>query len=152
MTQYYRQVASVWRHPLIRCQLIIIGLYRNHLLEGFCYFGNVLGETRRLTQLNNLTCMNYVSYFSYHRPVQSYWACFGLYPSSCMWKTKDHNVSETGSVSIFKWMGQDKPTQLGLLERASLNHCTQCAEMPLRNCFTLVYIQICCEKPLHLNR
>jgi hypothetical protein len=19
---------------------------------------------------------------------QSYWACFGLYPSSCMWKTK----------------------------------------------------------------
>jgi hypothetical protein len=31
--------------------------------------------------------------------VQSYWVCFGLYPSSCMWKTKDHNVSETGSVS-----------------------------------------------------
>jgi hypothetical protein len=21
--------------------------------------------------------------------VQSYWACFGLYPSSCMWKTKN---------------------------------------------------------------
>jgi hypothetical protein len=56
--------------------------------------------------------------------VQSYWACFGLYPSSCMWKTKDHNVLETGSVSILRWMGQDKPTQLGPLERASLNQWT----------------------------
>jgi hypothetical protein len=35
---------------------------------------------------------------------------------------KSHNVSETGSVSVFRWMGQDKPTQLGPLERASLNH------------------------------
>jgi hypothetical protein len=24
-----------------------------------------------------------------HFLVQSYWACFGLYPSSCMWKTKN---------------------------------------------------------------
>jgi hypothetical protein len=54
--------------------------------------------------------------------VQSYWACLGLYPSSCLWKTKDHNVLETGSVSVLRWMGQDKPTQLGPLERASLNH------------------------------
>jgi hypothetical protein len=54
--------------------------------------------------------------------VQRYWACFGLYPSSCMWKIKDLNVSETGSVSVLRWMGQDKPTQLGPLERASLNH------------------------------
>jgi hypothetical protein len=39
-----------------------------------------------------------------------------------MWKTKKyHNVSETGSVSVLRWMGQDKPTQLGPLERASLN-------------------------------
>jgi hypothetical protein len=53
--------------------------------------------------------------------VQSYWACFGLHPSSCMWKTKYHNVSKTGSVSVLRWMGQDKPTQLGPLERASLN-------------------------------
>jgi hypothetical protein len=56
--------------------------------------------------------------------VQSYWAYFGLYPSSGMWKTKDHNVSETGSVSVIRWMGQDKPTQLGPLKRASLNHWT----------------------------
>jgi hypothetical protein len=35
---------------------------------------------------------------------------------------KYHNVSETGSVSVLRWMGQDKPTQLGPLERASLNH------------------------------
>jgi hypothetical protein len=53
--------------------------------------------------------------------VQSYWACFGLYPSSCMWKTKDHNISETGYVSFLRWMGQDKPTQLVTLERASRN-------------------------------
>jgi hypothetical protein len=26
---------------------------------------------------------------------------------------KSHNVSETESVSILRWMGQDKPTQLG---------------------------------------
>jgi hypothetical protein len=32
---------------------------------------------------------------------------------------KSHNVSETESVSVFRWMGQDKPTQLGPLERAS---------------------------------
>jgi hypothetical protein len=35
---------------------------------------------------------------------------------------KSHNVSETGSVSVLRWVGQDKPTQLGPLERASLNH------------------------------
>jgi hypothetical protein len=45
----------------------------------------------------------------------------GLYPSSGMWKTKDHNVLETGSVSFLRWMGLDKPTQWGPLERASLN-------------------------------
>jgi hypothetical protein len=56
--------------------------------------------------------------------VQSYWACFGLYPSSCMWKTKDRNVLETGSVSVFRWMEQEKPTQLGPLERVSLKHLT----------------------------
>jgi hypothetical protein len=37
---------------------------------------------------------------------------------------KYHNISETGSVSVLRWMGQDKPTQLGPLERASLNHWT----------------------------
>jgi hypothetical protein len=33
--------------------------------------------------------------------------------------TKDHNVSETGSVSVLRWMGQDRPTQLGPSERTS---------------------------------
>jgi hypothetical protein len=56
--------------------------------------------------------------------VQSYLACFGLYPSSCMWKTKIPHVSETGSVSVLRWMGQDKPTPLGPFQRASLNHWT----------------------------
>jgi hypothetical protein len=36
--------------------------------------------------------------------------------------TKDHNVSETGSVSVLRWMGQGIPTQLGPSERATLNH------------------------------
>jgi hypothetical protein len=36
---------------------------------------------------------------------------------------KSHNISETGSVSVLSWMGQDKPTQLGPLERAILSHC-----------------------------
>jgi hypothetical protein len=30
---------------------------------------------------------------------------------------KDHNVSEIGSVSVLRWMGQDGPTQLGPSER-----------------------------------
>jgi hypothetical protein len=41
-----------------------------------------------------------------------------------MWKKKDHNVSETGSASVLRWIGQDKPTPLGPLERTSLNHWT----------------------------
>jgi hypothetical protein len=42
-----------------------------------------------------------------------------------VYMTKNHNVSETGSVSILRWMGQDRRTQLGPLERASLNHIYQ---------------------------
>jgi hypothetical protein len=73
--------------------------------------------------------------------VQSYWAYFGLYPSSCMWKTKDNNVSEIGSVSVLRWMGQDKPTQLGPLERASLNHwITECLIHSTRMPRTLILI------------
>jgi hypothetical protein len=54
--------------------------------------------------------------------VQNYKVYFGLYQSSGIYKTKNHNVSETGSVSVLRWMGQDRPTQLGPLERAGLNH------------------------------
>jgi hypothetical protein len=42
--------------------------------------------------------------------VQNYKAYFGFYPSSGIYKVKNHNVSETGSVSILRWMGQDRPT------------------------------------------
>jgi hypothetical protein len=42
---------------------------------------------------------------------------------------KDHNVSETGSVSVLRWMGQGRPTQLGPSERASLNHKTSRGEI-----------------------
>jgi hypothetical protein len=53
--------------------------------------------------------------------VQNYKPYFGLHPSSGICKTK-HHVSETGSVSVLWWMVQDRPTQLGPLERASFNH------------------------------
>jgi hypothetical protein len=50
----------------------------------------------------------------------------GLYPSSSVQKNKSdkNNVSETGSVSVLRWIGQGRPIQLGPLERASLNHWT----------------------------
>jgi hypothetical protein len=50
------------------------------------------------------------------------WSAIKPGTPTCMWKTKAHNVSETGSVSVLKWMGQDKPTQLGPLERGSLRN------------------------------
>jgi hypothetical protein len=37
---------------------------------------------------------------------RSYWV-FGLCPSSGILKTKEHNVSETGSVSVLRWGGED---------------------------------------------
>jgi hypothetical protein len=59
--------------------------------------------------------------------VQSYWACFGLLSIVLYVEDKKyHNVSETGSVSVLRWMGQDKPNQLGPLERAGLNHWSRC--------------------------
>jgi hypothetical protein len=57
----------------------------------------VYKRTQSVDRLERILTMVYV--------VQSYWACFGLYPSSCVWKTKDHNVSEIGFVSILRWMG-----------------------------------------------
>jgi hypothetical protein len=47
---------------------------------------------------------------------------FGLCPSSgILKKSREHNVSETGSVSVLRSEGT--PSQLGPLERANLNHC-----------------------------
>jgi hypothetical protein len=93
------------------------------VFEDVYFFNTLLGmfflynpNLKNLDRLERILTMVYV--------VQIYWACFGLYPSSCMWKTKYHNVSETGSVSVLRWMGEHKPTQLGPLERASLNHWT----------------------------
>jgi hypothetical protein len=56
--------------------------------------------------------------------IQNCWAS-SLCPSSGILNTRNHNVSETGSVSILRWGGggggQETPTQLGPLERANLN-------------------------------
>jgi hypothetical protein len=36
--------------------------------------------------------------------------------------SKEHSVSETGSVSVLRWGGWETPTLLGPLERANPNH------------------------------
>jgi hypothetical protein len=46
----------------------------------------------------------------------------GFWTFSIVWYSREHDVSETGSVSVLRWMGQGRPTQLGPLERANLNH------------------------------
>jgi hypothetical protein len=43
--------------------------------------------------------------------VWNYKVYFGLYPSSGIYKTKYHNVSETGSVFVIRWKGQDRLVQ-----------------------------------------
>jgi hypothetical protein len=53
---------------------------------------------------------------------QNYWIS-GLCPSSGILKTKKHNVSETGSVSVLRGEGKT-PTLLGPIERTNLNHWT----------------------------
>jgi hypothetical protein len=50
---------------------------------------------------------------------QNYWV-FGLFPLPGILETRKHDVSETGSVSVFRWGGKT-PTHLGLLERANLD-------------------------------
>jgi hypothetical protein len=45
---------------------------------------------------------------------------FRLFPSFGILETRKHDVSETGSVSVFRWRGKTS-TQLGSLERANLN-------------------------------
>jgi hypothetical protein len=48
---------------------------------------------------------------------------FGLFPSSGILENRRHDVSETGFVSVLRWRGGwETPTQLGILERALLNH------------------------------
>jgi hypothetical protein len=51
--------------------------------------------------------------------VQNYWA-YGLYPSSGVQKkqTEEHYVSETGSVSVLRCMGQDKTYSVRSVRRS----------------------------------
>jgi hypothetical protein len=79
----------------------------------------MLNITREKNNLTNIIVDRLERILTMVYVVQSYWACCGLCPSSCMWKTKDHNISETGSVSVLRWMGQDKPTQLGPVTETS---------------------------------
>jgi hypothetical protein len=63
---------------------------------------------------------NIIFFLSQYTPdVQNYWA-FRLCPSSNIIKSRKHNISEIGSVSV---LGEgEMPAVLGLLERANLNH------------------------------
>jgi hypothetical protein len=54
---------------------------------------------------------------------RNYWV-FGLCPSSGILKYREHNVSETGSVSVLR-SGGKTPTLLGPLERDKLNQWVQ---------------------------
>jgi hypothetical protein len=49
---------------------------------------------------------------------------FGLSPLSGILGNRKHDVSETGSVSIFRCGGGKTPTHLGPLDRVNLNHWT----------------------------
>jgi hypothetical protein len=73
---------------------------------------NWLLDRGRFTHLNLLNFGRLERILTMVYVVQSYWACFGLYPSSCMWETKDHNVSETdlslssgawGRINLLSW-------------------------------------------------
>jgi hypothetical protein len=52
--------------------------------------------------------------------LRNYWV-FGLCPSSGIVKTRKHDVSETGSVSVLRWGGKTS-TQFGPLQSEDLNH------------------------------
>jgi hypothetical protein len=58
----------------------------------------------------------------YH--TQNYWV-FGLFPSYGILGNRKHDVSETGSVSVLRCEGKTR-TQLGPLDKANLNHCSDC--------------------------
>jgi hypothetical protein len=50
---------------------------------------------------------------------QNYWV-FGLFSSSDILETRKHDVSETGSVSVFRWRGEKTPIQFGPLGRKQI--------------------------------
>jgi hypothetical protein len=53
----------------------------------------------------------------------------GLCTASGVVKTTEHNILETGSVSVLRW--EDTPTLFDSLERANLNHCTTYVQVRL---------------------
>jgi hypothetical protein len=54
--------------------------------------------------------------------IQNYWV-FGLCPSFGILKTREHNFSETWSLSILRWEGGGiTRTLLGPLDKANISH------------------------------
>jgi hypothetical protein len=68
---------------------------------------------------------------------QNYWVS-GLCPSPGSLNTRKHNVSETGSVFIFRW-GGETPTQLVPLERATPQSVDQKSRRRRQNLFLKLY-------------
>jgi hypothetical protein len=62
----------------------------------------------------------YQCYATGRNTIWNYWVS-GLCPLASILKTREHNISETGSSSILRWGG--RTPQLSLLERANLSHC-----------------------------
>jgi hypothetical protein len=81
----------------------------------------------RFVTITDSLCQCYVIIASYLRYIrqaynlQNYWV-FGFFPSSGILENGKH-ISETGSVSVLRWGGEDTYS-LGSLQRANLDHWT----------------------------
>jgi hypothetical protein len=72
------------------------------------------------TELNRKK-IHLIVFLRFHEPTtQNYWI-FELYPSSVILKTRQHNLSETGSVSVLRWVGNTHSVRP---LRANLTHWT----------------------------
>jgi hypothetical protein len=89
-----------------------------HALRGIRTHDPSFRARKRLFLIPNIFCCT-----------QSCWV-FLTFPSTGVLENRKHDVSESGSVSVLKWGGQDTYsvktcTQLGLLERANLSRWTE---------------------------
>jgi hypothetical protein len=120
------RIVSVWRKILLR---------RRFLQSQYIHRGTLLLTWNiPLSRLPSVlggplaAVFRELSCWAIHTPVkargkdtsQNCWV-FGFCPPSGIVKTRKHNVSGIGSVSVFRW-GAKAPTLLGPLERANVNH------------------------------
>jgi hypothetical protein len=87
----------------------------------------VVSQKMKLLKINTvreilIRCRHVWLYIRFNWNVKNY-RVFVLCPSSGIIETREHNVSETASVSVLRWEGEGTYF-LGPLERANLNHWT----------------------------